>query len=775
MSNPLDTNVNMRSASHATSEQVDVVIIGAGLAGLTATRDVIKSGLSCIILEARDRVGGKTWSQQLPDGKGTIDLGAAWINDVNQTRVYALAKQYNAELIEQNTAGNCAIQDASGTISSFPYGELPSFDAEAKEDVARIRDMCEADCQALDTFNPDDRTLDSMSFEAYLHSRGASETSMSTATVWTRAMLGQEPKDLSALYFLNYCKSGGGLLQMRSDRKGGGQHLRVRQGMQLFSKGLASDMPDGVIRLSNPVTAINNNTGNGAVEVHTKDQIILARKVITTVPTPVLRNISFSPDLPSSKRTWIESTTYGYYTKAMMVFRTPFWVEKSFCGLTQSFIGPAGVIRDTSSPADNKHILTCFLGGKPGFAWAELSDTEREQSLLKQIGQLFNAEDVAEKEFVQLVTYEWIKDEYSGWGCPCTGLPPGVLSLLGGGSLREPWADMHFAGTETAGEWKGYMEGAVRSGERAATEEKTTTSSTAISGLSSKIIFHDIGAISDPSGQASRLKKGLLFVSTPIEFATTIDKRYLRVDLGMKTIVNTLARPDGRRFVFDGPALDKKSENFCIEDVLGLKSCLVVLRSDAFGKKAMNEMSSHSRWKFERDAAATKNRKDPELLEISRDLLWKRSNVDDNSLILFLSGPIIGRLFNEVLCKPDFYPIIISGDRIMRDNSLLVFLLLLVLDTPFSVIEHIYLQVSEGLPFKLDEESNRQWEKDVRFEASAWAQDRSRWARVLRQRLEGRYGSVSAYFTTIGVAEATRNSIKEILLAGESKALIDFS
>ncbi|KAH0370074.1 amine oxidase, partial [Aureobasidium melanogenum] len=747
MSGSLDTNGDMRSTNHVASKEVDVIIIGAGLAGLTAARDVIKSGLSCLILEARDRVGGKTWSQQLPDEKGTVDLGAAWINDVNQTQVYALAKQYNAELIEQNTTGNCAIQDASGAISSFPYGELPSFDAEAKEDVARIRDMCEADCQALDTFNPDDKTLDSMSFEAYLQSRGASETSMSTATVWTRAMLGQEPKDLSALYFLNYCKSGGGLLQMRSDRKGGGQHLRVRQGMQLFSKGLASDLPDGVIRLSSPVTAINNNTGNGAVEVHTQNQIIRAHKVITTVPTPVLKNISFSPDLPSSKRTWIESTTYGYYTKAMMVFRTPFWVDKGFCGLTQSFIGPAGVIRDTSTPADNKHILTCFLGGKPGFAWASLSPTDREQSLLKQIGQLFKAEDIAEKEFVQLVTYEWIKDEYSGWGCPCTGLPPGVLSLLGGGSLREPWADLHFAGTETA----------------------------ATSGLSPKIIVHDVGAIDDPSGHASQLKKGLLFVCTPIEFATATDKRYLRVDLGIKTLVNTLRGPDDRRFVFDGPALNKKFEDFCLEDVLGLKSCLVVLRSDAFIKNAMNEMPQKVRWKFERDAATTKNRKDPALLETSRDLVWKRSNLDDNSSILILSGSIIGRLFNEVLCKPDFYPLIISGDRIMRDNSLLVFLLLLVLDIPFSAIEHVYLKISEGLPFVPDEESNRQWEKDVRFEASAWAQDRSRWARVQRQRLEGRYGSVSGYFSTIGVTEATRNSIEDILLAGESKALIDFS
>jgi len=345
------------------------------------------------------------------------------------------------------------------------------FDEAAKADVARMRDMCESDCQALDTFNPSSNTSDAMTFEQYLVSRNASPTALSTATVWTRAMLGQEPKDLSALYFLNYCKSGGGLLQMRSDRKGGGQHLRVRQGMQLFSQGLAKDVPEAAIKLETPVTAINNNTGNGILEVHAGSQVIKARKVITTVPTPVLRNISFSPDLPEEKRTWVEATTYGYYTKAMMVFASPFWVKRGFCGLTQSFIGPAGVIRDTSSPADNKHILTCFLGGTPGFAWSDLCTADREKALLQQIAQLFGiSEDIAEREFLQMVTYEWSKDEYSGYGCPCTVLPPGVLSKVGGGQLREQWKDVHFAGTETAGEWKGYMEGAVRSGERAAKE-----------------------------------------------------------------------------------------------------------------------------------------------------------------------------------------------------------------------------------------------------------------------------------------------------------------
>lgn len=107
------------------AKAVDVVIIGAGLAGLSAAHEVLRAGLTCVVLEARDRVGGKTWSQPLADGKGVIEMGAAWINDVNQTRMIALARRYGLELIEQNTSGNCAFQGFDGKASSFPYGELP--------------------------------------------------------------------------------------------------------------------------------------------------------------------------------------------------------------------------------------------------------------------------------------------------------------------------------------------------------------------------------------------------------------------------------------------------------------------------------------------------------------------------------------------------------------------------------------------------------------------------------------------------------------------------
>lgn len=102
----------------------DVVVLGGGLAGLTAAESIVRSGHSCLVLEARDRVGGRTWSAKLAGG-GMVDLGAAWINDTNQSRAYQLALRSGAELIEQNTEGNCLLQDTNGDRIAFPYGEMP--------------------------------------------------------------------------------------------------------------------------------------------------------------------------------------------------------------------------------------------------------------------------------------------------------------------------------------------------------------------------------------------------------------------------------------------------------------------------------------------------------------------------------------------------------------------------------------------------------------------------------------------------------------------------
>lgn len=113
------------SAGSSSPERADVVVIGAGLAGLTAATELERQGFSCIVVEARDRVGGKTWSHPVSSNDGVVDFGAGWINDVNQTKVYALAKRYGAEILEQNTTGKCVLEDEQGRISTFAYGELP--------------------------------------------------------------------------------------------------------------------------------------------------------------------------------------------------------------------------------------------------------------------------------------------------------------------------------------------------------------------------------------------------------------------------------------------------------------------------------------------------------------------------------------------------------------------------------------------------------------------------------------------------------------------------
>jgi len=105
--------------------QCDVIVVGAGLSGLQAAYDIQQAGLSCIVLEARDRVGGKTWSVPLANGKGNVDIGAAWINDTNQSHVYALTKRFGIELLEQNVDGDCIFQDKDGATHAFPYGTSP--------------------------------------------------------------------------------------------------------------------------------------------------------------------------------------------------------------------------------------------------------------------------------------------------------------------------------------------------------------------------------------------------------------------------------------------------------------------------------------------------------------------------------------------------------------------------------------------------------------------------------------------------------------------------
>lgn len=281
-------------------------------------------------------------------------------------------------------------------------------------------------------------------------------------------MLGKDPQEVSALFFLDYCKSGGGLLVMRSDTYAGGQHLRIRQGTQSFSKGLAAAMTPGSVLLSTPVRRIEQRGQWAAVTARDGTQVH-CRRVIVSVPTPLYADIEFSPPLPASKAGLVSQLSLGFLAKIILVYAQPWWRARGFCGLTQSFQGPVSIARDTSVDVDGSYTLTCFCVGQSGVAWSALATREaRAAAVVKHIGEIYGAVGGPPPEPKEVLVQIWNDEEWSKGG-PSPVMGPGVMEAHGQ-ALREVFGAVHFVGTETSFEWKGYMEGAVRSGERGAEE-----------------------------------------------------------------------------------------------------------------------------------------------------------------------------------------------------------------------------------------------------------------------------------------------------------------
>lgn len=218
--------------------------------------------------------------------------------------------------------------------------------------------------------------------------------------------------------------------------------------------------------LSSPVKEIYQNKYTSRVTTR-QGTVFECKKVIVSVPTPLYKDITFSPPLSGDKLALTSQTRLGYVTKNVVVYTKPWWVEKGFAGLFQSFTGPVSMARDTSDPEKGFYCLTCFLVGDPGREWSKLPQHERRARVLRQLADAYGNPEEALNP-IEVFEYEWNGDEFAkGAPCPFTG--PGVMSKFGH-ALREPVGSVHFVGTETSVEWKGYMEGAVRSGERGAEE-----------------------------------------------------------------------------------------------------------------------------------------------------------------------------------------------------------------------------------------------------------------------------------------------------------------
>ncbi|KAF2454475.1 putative mao-B [Lineolata rhizophorae] len=440
----------------AAQRTIQAIVIGAGLSGLQAAHDLQKAGVSCLVLEARDRVGGKTWSMPCANGRAVVDLGAAWINDVNQPRALALARKLGLEMVEQNIKGDCMMEG----VGPFAYGGIPKLSENEQEDFVKVRDNMEKLCHTIDVQRPwkSQPKFANMSVHDLVVSQGAGPSVRKAAS------------EVSALYFLLYCKAGGGFLQMRSDGKGGGQHLRFRKGTQSLSHGLVNALSPLTVRLSQAVLKIEQAaTGDRCVVTTQRGDKFPCMKVIISVPTPLYNEIEFSPPLSTDKRELTSNTSLGCYGKYILVYSQPWWREQGFCGLAHSLEdGPVTLTRDTSSDIDDVYSLTCFIVGPSGRRLWQSPAVERHTRVLRHIDAIF---DQKCPEPLEIFESNWEKEKYS-LGAPCPVVPSKCLSILD----RDRWGpegNIHFIGTETSPVWKGYMEGALTSGARGADEVTT--------------------------------------------------------------------------------------------------------------------------------------------------------------------------------------------------------------------------------------------------------------------------------------------------------------
>ncbi|KAH6605532.1 flavin-containing amine, partial [Trichoderma cornu-damae] len=399
-----------------------------------AAHDLQEAGISCLVLEARERVGGKLWSVPLSQGKGYVELGGAWTNDVNQPKVAALIKRFGLEIVKQNIVGDCILEDhgrflygSDPPLSSVSMPQLLLSEAD-KTAFAEVRNRVETLCHTVQVAEFG-RFLDEygrMSMDELGICMSASDIVRRLVNIWAIAMLGVESNQVNAIFFLHFCQAGGGLLQMRSDDEGGGQHLRFRHGAQSLCRGLWRELEPDTVICSAPVQKIEQDPSVGCLVTTRDGRRFRAERIICAVPSVFLNQIDFSPSL-SADKIWLSAhSRLGFYAMAFLIYSEPWWRKRGLCGLAQGLSGPVSPTRDASSDEDGLFALVCFIVGQRGREWAQKDQHHRLAEVILHVHRIYGAGLPRPLETREQI---WNEEELSQ-GAPCPVVPASCLRSL---------------------------------------------------------------------------------------------------------------------------------------------------------------------------------------------------------------------------------------------------------------------------------------------------------------------------------------------------------
>ena len=466
------TSAAAKPAKHRSGRggrSVDVAVIGAGLAGLTAARRLVKAGKSVLVLEARSRVGGRTNS--IPLGRHAwLDVGGQWVGPT-QDGILALAQKLGVETFDTYNEGDNVLY-WEGARSRYPATDLvpPVPDGGA---VALITATVTLDALAAQLppgapweWNQADE-FDGQTFETWKLDNFSTRGGQVSMDVVAEAVLACEPRDVSMLFLIYYISQAGnaanaGSLARLISTAGGAQEKRFHGGTEQVSKRLARSLGDRVV-LGAPVRRIDR--GGGRARVFADGISVNARRAIVAVPPTLAGRITYDEPLPALRDQLTQRLPQGSAIKVQAVYDRPFWRDNGLSGQVISDQGPVKVTFDNTPPSGKPGILVGFLEGRDARIWGRRSVKDRRHAVISSFTRYFGA-DAA--KFNRYVEKNWAEEPWTR-GCYEAFAPPGVLTDYGE-ALRQPIGPIHWAGTETATRWIGYMDGAVQSGERAAAE-----------------------------------------------------------------------------------------------------------------------------------------------------------------------------------------------------------------------------------------------------------------------------------------------------------------
>lgn len=447
--------------------ETEVVVVGAGYAGLACARALQAAGRKVLLLEARDRVGGRCLNQFLPAPfeRYVVEGGAEFIGP-QQTRMNELVKELGLQTFRAYDTGK-STNYIGGKRTTY-QGVLPwtNFLSSGEVGVAMLR--LDAMARQVPLEAPwtaaKASEWDGQSVHTWIQSHLFSKQARTLLRLAVLALLSMEPAEVSLLFLLHYIHSGGGLTPLLSTT-GGAQQDRIVGGSQLIADRMAKAL-EGQIVFNVPVHTVQQD--EQGIKVAGPGMSVRAQQAVIAMSPWMASRLHYAPmDGPTQVRLQLmQRAPMGSAFKVHCVYERPFWREQNLNGQVISDAHLPKIVFDNTPPeAGAPGVLMAFIDGQDGRDAALMSAEQRRANVTHALGLYFGPQATQPLAYCET---NWQAEAFSAGG-PTGVLPPGALTAFGP-ALRQPVGRLHWAGTETASAWTGYMEGAVRSGERAAQE-----------------------------------------------------------------------------------------------------------------------------------------------------------------------------------------------------------------------------------------------------------------------------------------------------------------